>query len=69
MITLILVAALCDTNGCSYMDTSGRFDIRSDKECVQMANFLNNENRINRKDPRFSCLEPSKYRALASREM
>jgi hypothetical protein len=69
MMTLLLVAALCDSAGCTYMDVSRKFNIATDNECVQMANFANSENRKNRKDPRFACLEPSKYRELVSREL
>lgn len=69
MISLLLVAALCTDTGCTYMDTTNRFKVKSDAECAQMANFLNSENRSSGIDPRFACLEPSKYRLLVSREL
>lgn len=69
MISLLLVAALCTDTGCTYMDTTSRFKVQSDEDCAQMANFLNQENRVSGTDPRFACLEPSKYRALVTREL
>lgn len=69
MLTLVLVVGLCADIGCIYDDVTSKFDIRSDLECAQIANFGNSENKINNKEPRFACLEPAEYRKLASREL
>lgn len=69
MLTLILVAGLCTSDGCVYMDATSKFKIQSDAECAQIANYVNDQNRMNHKDPRFACLEPSVYRGLVSREL
>ena len=69
MLTLVLVVGLCTSNGCVYMDATEKFGIRSDAECAQIANYANDQNRIDKKNPRFACLEPSVYRGLVSREI
>lgn len=69
MMTLLLVAALCDINGCTYMDITERFGIKSDAECAHVSVFLNEENILNKKNPRFACLEPSRLRALAGKNI
>ena len=69
MLTLVLVAGLCADVGCIYMEVTEKFKIKSDYECVQIANFANRENAKNNKEPRFSCMEPARYRDLASREL
>lgn len=69
MLTLVLVVGLCSDVGCLYDDVTSRFDIKSDAECAQIANYGNDQNRINRKDPRFACLEPHVYQTLKSREL
>lgn len=69
MLTLLLVGALCTSNGCVYMDFTKKFGVQTDVECAQMANFANDHNRQRNRDERFSCLEPSAYRNLVSREL
>lgn len=69
MLTLVLVAALCTTDGCTYIDATRKFGIKSDAQCAQIANYANYQNRLERKDPRFACLEPHVYQALKSREI
>lgn len=66
MIAVLLVAALCDNLGCTYMDITERFSIKSDAECQHVSVFLNQENILNNRNPRFACLEPSKFKALAN---
>jgi hypothetical protein len=51
------------------MDATDRFGIKSDEECAQIANYANDQNRIDRKEQRFACLEPRVYQGLVSREM
>lgn len=69
MLTLLMVAALCDNLGCTYMDVTERFDIKSNAECAHVSVFLNEENILNQRPARFSCLEPKKYRTLAGLQM
>lgn len=69
MLTMVLVVGLCAKIGCIYDDVTSKFEISSDAECVQIANFGNRENAKNNKDPRFSCMPLEKYRYLASREL
>jgi len=69
MLTLVLVVGLCAKIGCIYDDVTSKFDISSDAECVQIANFGNRENAKNNKDPRFSCMRPDQYLNLEGREM
>lgn len=69
MLTLLLVAALCDDAGCIYMDATKKMKITSDYECAQMANFANHRNISENNDVRFACLEPKKYRELEAREI
>jgi hypothetical protein len=69
MLTLVLVVGLCSDVGCIYDNVTSKFDIESDVECVQIANYGNAMNAEKKIDPRFSCMSPEKYRYLASREL
>lgn len=69
MLTLVMVAALCDNLGCTYMDITERFSINSDAECQHVSVFLNEENIMNNRNPRFACLEPAKFKALLSTKL
>ncbi len=66
MLTLLMVAALCDDLGCTYMDVTERFSIKSNAECEHVSVFLNEENIMNNRNPRFACLEPSKFKSLSN---
>jgi len=69
MLTLVLVVGLCFDAGCIYDNVTSKFDIQSDADCIQIANFANSENAMNKKDPRFSCMSPEQYMYLAAKEM
>lgn len=69
MLTLMLVIGLCSDVGCDYIDATNRFSLESDTDCFQMAEFLNESNRASGEQPRFACLEPAKYFALAKKEI
>lgn len=69
MLTLVLVAGLCFDLGCIYDNVTSKFDIQSDADCIQIANFGNSENAKNNKEPRFSCMSPEQYMYLAAKEM
>ena len=69
MLTLMLVIGLCSDVGCDYIDATSRFGISDDAGCFEMAEFLNDKNRESGEQPRFACLEPSKYLALAKKEI
>jgi protein tyrosine/serine phosphatase len=69
MLTLMLVIGLCSDVGCDYIDATKNFVMETDADCFQMAEFLNDSNRASGEQPRFACLEPAKYLALAKKEI
>lgn len=69
MLTLLLVIGLCSDVGCDYIDLTARENVVSDLDCYNKAEEYNNYNRSIGEDPRFACLEPAKYLALAKKEI
>jgi len=69
MLTLMLVLGLCSDVGCDYIDLTGRESVVSDRDCFEKAQAYNDYNRSIGEDPRFACLEPAKYLALAKKEI
>lgn len=69
MMTLILIAGICSADGCNYINASKRFDIKSNSECVHIANSANRQNEINKKEPRFFCVDPIIYKGLIVDEL
>jgi len=69
MLTLMLVVGLCSDVGCDYIDLTSRESVVSDADCFQKAEAYNEYNRSISADPRFACIEPSKYILLAKKEI
>lgn len=69
MLTLMFVVGLCSNVGCDYIDLTSREGVISDKDCFEKAEAYNEYNRSIGQDPRFACLEPHKYMALAKKEI
>lgn len=69
MLTLVLVVGLCSDIGCIYDNVTNKFDIASDAECIQIANYGNSRNIDNNEMARFSCMSPEQYMYLAAKEM
>lgn len=69
MLTLMLVIGLCSDVGCDYIDLTSRESVVSDADCFQKAESYNEYNRSIGANPRFACIEPSKYILLAKKEI
>jgi len=69
MLTLMLVVGLCSDVGCDYIDLTAREAVASDADCFMKAETYNEYNRSISADPRFACIEPSKYILLAKKEI
>jgi len=69
MLTLLLVIGLCSDVGCDYIDLTSRESVVSDMDCFQKAEEYNEYNRSIGEQPRFACLEPAKYHAIAKKEI
>lgn len=67
MLTLVLVAALCTSDGCGYMDATSKFrEVKTDGDCIEVALALNLQNAALQQPTRFTCVPPSEFRRLVS---
>jgi len=55
--SLLLVGALCTDTGCSYLDASSKYNLRSNDECWEAAQAMNVLNKFAGQDVRYACLE------------
>lgn len=66
-LTLLLVAALCTTEGdkvCTYMDITQRMQVTTDQGCYELAESANLGNIESGQLTRYACVEPARYLAL-----
>lgn len=65
MLTLLLVASLCDSSGCGYSDVTSRFpEASTNRNCLEVALAINLQNAAAKEPTRFVCIPPAEYRRL-----
>lgn len=62
--TLLLVGALCTDTGCSYLDASHKYDLKTDAQCWEAAQAMNVLNKFAGQDIRYACLAPLELEKL-----
>lgn len=64
MLTLMLVAALCTSSGCDYMDNSDTYNLKTDDDCRAAAKASNTLNRLALRQVRYSCVSIGELKEL-----
>lgn len=54
---LLLVGALCDTTGCTYLDASSKYELKTADQCWEAAQAMNVLNKFAGQDVRYACLD------------
>lgn len=62
--SLLLVGALCTSDGCSYLDASSKYQLKSNDECWDAAQAMNVLNKLAGQEVRYACLEKVELQRL-----